>query len=66
MPGDVAPDWTPHAAEQSERMEAIGRIYRRYADRKLRSWEAIEKVREILEPVVVRVGGPQHTPEVQT
>jgi hypothetical protein len=47
-------------------MLAIGSIYRRWEEGAVSTPTAIEKVREILEPVVVRVGGHTHNPEVRT
>lgn len=63
--GDVAPDFRAEAAERSERMQAIAEICRRWNIGRISTPMAIEKVREIVEPVIVRVGG-QHTPEVQS
>lgn len=65
MADEVAPDWRQEAAERSERMEAIVEICRKWNIGRISSPMAIEKVREIVEPVVVRVGG-QHRPEVQS
>jgi hypothetical protein len=61
-----APDVRRESAERAEKMLAIGSIYRRWEEGAVSTPTAIEKVREILEPVVVRVGGPQHNPEVRT
>ena len=66
MPGDVAPDWRQESAERSERMVAITEIVRKWNVGRISTPTAMEKIREVLEPVVVRVGGQQHTPEVQT
>ena len=66
MPSDIAPDWRQEAAERSERMVAICEICCRWNVGRISTPTAIEKVREVLEPVVVRVGGAQHKPEVQT
>ena len=63
--GSDHPAWRPVAAEASVRMERIGELYRRWAAGRISTVMAEEKVREVLEPVVVRVGGPTHTPEVQ-
>jgi hypothetical protein len=65
MPSDQ-PAWRPVAAEAAERMERIGELYRRWAAGRISTVVAEEKVREVFEPVVVRVGGPAHTPEVQS
>ena len=64
--GDVVPDFRHEAAERSERMEAICDVCRKWNVGRISTPTAIEKVREILEPVVVRVGGHTHTPEVQS
>ena len=66
MQGDIVPDFRHEAAERSERMEAIVEICRKWNVGRISTPTAIEKVREVLEPVVVRVGGPTHTPEVQS
>jgi hypothetical protein len=60
------PAWRPVAAEAAERMARIGELYRRWAAGRISTVMAEEKVREVLEPVVVRVGAPTHTPEVQS
>lgn len=65
MADDVAPDWRQESAERSERMEAISEIVRKWNVGRISTPTAIEKVREIVEPVIVRVGG-QHKPEVQS
>lgn len=62
---DVVPDFRHEAAERSERMEAIVEVCRKWNIGRISTPMAIEKVREIVEPVIVRVGG-QHTPEVQS
>lgn len=61
-----APDFRRDSAERAERMLAIGSIYRRWEEGAISTPMAIEKVREAIEPVVVRVGGHTHTPEVQS
>lgn len=66
MADGVAPDFRQEAAERSERMEAIVAIVQRWNVGRISSLMAIEKVREIVEPVVVRVGGQEHRPEVQS
>ena len=66
MPNDLAPDWRQESAERSERMLAIVEVCRKWNVGRISTPTAIEKIREVLEPVVVRVGGPTHTPEVQT
>lgn len=63
---DVVPDFRHEAAERSERMTAIVDICRRWNVGRISTPTAIEKIREVLEPVVVRVGGQTHTPEVQS
>lgn len=65
MPSDH-PAWRPVAAEAAERMERIGELYRRWAAGRISTVVAEEKVREVFEPIVVRVGGPTHTPEVRS
>jgi hypothetical protein len=65
MPSDQ-PAWRPAAAESAERIQRIGELYRRWATGRISDVMFEEKVREVFEPVVVRVGGPAHTPEVQS
>ena len=60
------PPWTAKRAAADEQMTQVAEIVRRWHVRRISSTTAVEKVRELLEPVRVRVGGQEHTPEVQT
>ena len=47
------------------RMTQAAAVVRQWEGRTLETWEAIEKLRQIVEPIVVRPGG-QHVPDLQT
>lgn len=63
MPDEVA--FSREAAEAAEQMAAIARIAERWKNHEHTSWLALEKIRELLTPTIVRVGQP-HNPEVQS
>lgn len=57
--------WGSKRAEQTARMDEIAKVVRRFEQAAISATTAIEKIRDILEPRVVRVGNG-HTPEVQS
>jgi hypothetical protein len=64
--GELGVDWRRQSAERSEQMVAIVEVCRKWNIGRISTPTAIEKIREVLEPVIVRVGGQTHTPEVQS
>lgn len=57
--------WANKRAEQTARMDEIAKVVRRFEQAAIAAPTAIEKIRDILEPRVVKVG-KGHTPEVQS
>jgi hypothetical protein len=51
--------------EQTKRMEQIAEIVKRFERAAIAAPTAIEKIREVLEPRMVKVGN-EHTPEVKS
>jgi hypothetical protein len=59
------PPWTAKRAESEELMQQVAEVVRRWHVRRISGNTAVEKVRELLEPLRVRVG-KAHEPEVQS
>lgn len=61
-----SPPWTRRKAEREETMHEVARIVQRWNVARISAVTAVEKIRELLEPVRVRVGTETHNPEVQS
>jgi hypothetical protein len=57
--------WRTKRLEQTHRMEQIAEIVKRFERAAIAAPTAIEKIRELLEPRMVKVGN-EHTPEVKS
>jgi hypothetical protein len=57
--------WRAKRLEQTHRMEQIAEIVQRFEQAAISAPMAIEKIREVLEPRIVKVG-KTHTPEVKS
>jgi hypothetical protein len=59
------PPWTAKRAESEELMQQVAEVVRRWHVRRISGNTAVEKVRELLEPLRVRVG-QAHEPEIRS
>jgi hypothetical protein len=60
------PPWRARQAEREETMAEVAKVVQKWNVARISAVTAVEKIRELLEPVRVRVGGDTHTPEVQS
>lgn len=61
-----SPPWTTRKAEREEVMAEVAKVVQRWNVARISAVTAVEKIRELLEPVRVRVGNETHSPEVQS